>query len=136
MFCGICSYHAHASSSKGSSCARIRKEHNQGIGGCCSIPPKRSVCYISTSTHLESNLCAPLLLSTGTYVLHLERPNETITASNPTSLAAHTIAFDTQNGDNVTSLHPLHNLNCFFTISRRLANVVTLKIPYASSRNR
>ena len=58
MFCGICSYHAHASSSKGSSCARIRKEHNQGIGGCCSFPPKRSVRYISTSTHLESNLCA------------------------------------------------------------------------------
>ena len=80
-FCEICSYHAHASSSKGSSCARIRKKHNQGIGGCCSFPPKRSVRYIFTSTHLESNLCAPLLLSTGTYVLYLEendkneRPN-------------------------------------------------------------
>ena len=50
---------------------------------------------------MESNLCAPLLLSTGTYVLHLEeneRPNETITASNCTASLAHTIAFDTQNG--------------------------------------
>ena len=68
----FCSYHAHASSSKGSLFARLRKEHNQGIAGCCSFPPKRSVRYIFTSTHLESNLCAPLLLSTGIYVLHLE----------------------------------------------------------------
>ena len=48
------------------------KEHNQGIGGCCSFPPKRSVRYKSTSTHLESNLYAPLLLSIVTYVVHLE----------------------------------------------------------------
>ena len=38
--CGICSYHAHASSSKGSSCARIRKEHNQGIGGLLLFSPE------------------------------------------------------------------------------------------------
>ena len=75
-FCGICSDPAHASSSKGFWYARIKKGHHQGIAGHCSFPPKRSVRYIATSTHLESSFCVPLLLSTGTYALHLEGINK------------------------------------------------------------
>ena len=102
MFCGICSYHAHASSSKGSSCARIRKEHNQGIGGCCSIPPKRKHIHeysFGIQSLRRPHCCYPLGLTF--FILRKMNArtfNETITASNCTTSLAHTIAFDTQNG--------------------------------------
>ena len=120
MFCGICSYHAHASSSKGSSCARIRKEHNQGIEGCCSIPPKQSVRYISTSTHLigiqslrRPHCCYPLGLTF--FILRKMNArtfNETIAASNCTTSLAHTIAFDRR----LTQITSLRSAHCTTTI--------------------
>ena len=109
MFCGICSYHAHASSSKGSSCARIRKEHNQGIGGCCSIP--RNEVYATYPRVLIWNpifalhCCYPLGLTF--FILRKMNArtfNETITASNCTTSLAHSKWRLTQ----ITSLRSAH----------------------------
>ena len=115
-FCGICSYHAHASTSKGSSCARIRKEHNQGIGGCCSFPPKRSVRYISTSTHpiFAPHCCFPLGLTffilRKTIKMNARTFDETITAQQALPILLLLTLKMADNTNNVTSLRPLHNL--------------------------
>ena len=100
--CGICSYHAHASSSsKGSSCARIRKEHHQGIGVVALFP--RNEVYATYprvfiwNPIFAPHCCYPLgftfFILRKTVKMNARTFNETITASNCSTSLAHTYSF-------------------------------------------